>query len=256
MKIAQVWRFPVKSLQGELIESVLITPDGLDGDRRFAIFDVESGFGLTARRVPELLFAKARLRADGGVQITLPNGRTAADDAALSSWLGRSVELRSADDSTPRRYEYPADFEQETAESWAPFDGAHGSFHDSSQATVSLLSTGTIGALEALEALGSTQATGVWPLRRFRANVILDEAGEDDFVGRQIALGQARLDVGMQIARCVMVTRPQPDHIDRDVDVLRTIHRERQGFLAVGATVAQAGTISVGDSISALDSFD
>jgi uncharacterized protein YcbX len=234
MKIAQVWRFPVKSLQGEQVESVLITPDGLDGDRRFAIFDVESGFGLTARRVPELLFARAGLRDDGGVSITLPDGEPAADDKALSKWLGRPVELRSADDKAPRRYEYPADFEQEKAESWAPFDGAHGSFHDSGRATVSLLSTGTIGA---------------WPLRRFRANIILDGSGEDDLVGHHIAVGDARLDVGMQIGRCVMVTRPQPERIDRDVDVLRTIHRERQGFLAVGATVTGTGRITVGDSI-------
>jgi len=45
-----LWRYPVKSLQGEQLDSVAVTGDGLEGDRRFAIYDVETGFGLTARR--------------------------------------------------------------------------------------------------------------------------------------------------------------------------------------------------------------
>ena len=37
--------------------------------------------------------------------------------------------------------------------------------------------------------------------------------------------------------------------IERDLDVLRTIARERDSFLAVGALVAQAGTVSLGDEV-------
>ncbi len=61
-----------------------------EGDRRYAIFDVATGFGLTARRAPEMLFASARTTGDG-VEITLPDGTVAPDDAALSSWSGRPV---------------------------------------------------------------------------------------------------------------------------------------------------------------------
>jgi hypothetical protein len=53
----------------------------------------------------------------------------------------------------------------------------------------------------------------------------------------------------MQINRCVMVTRPQSGGIGRDLDVLRTINRERDGFLAVGAVVAVPGVVSVGDEL-------
>jgi hypothetical protein len=105
----------------------MVTGDGLEGDRRFAIFDVATGFGLTARRAPELLFASARLRGDGGVDIELPDGSLAPDDDALSEWLGRRVELRSADLQAPRRYENPeVDFEREAERDWAPFEGAPG----------------------------------------------------------------------------------------------------------------------------------
>jgi hypothetical protein len=58
------------------------------------------------------------------------------------------------------------------------------------------------------------------------------------------------LDVGVAVPRCVMVTRPQPGGIDRDTGVLKTIHRERDGFLAVGALVERPGTVSVGDELS------
>ena len=56
MRLVQIMRYPVKSLQGERLEAALVTPDGVDGDRRFAIYDVATGFGLTARREPCLLY--------------------------------------------------------------------------------------------------------------------------------------------------------------------------------------------------------
>src|ERR1051325_4263770 len=119
MQVLELWRYPVKSLQGEQLHSVQVGADGLEGDRRFAIFDVETGFGLTARRAPELLFASARWRGDARVEITLPAGALAADDDALSAWLGRRVELRSADVQSPRRYENPeVDFEREAERDW------------------------------------------------------------------------------------------------------------------------------------------
>ncbi len=84
MRVLQLWRYPVKSLLGERVDAAEIGSHGIEGDRRFAIFDVGTGFGLTARRVPEMLFASARVDGDG-VEITLPDGSVAADGAALST---------------------------------------------------------------------------------------------------------------------------------------------------------------------------
>jgi uncharacterized protein YcbX len=232
VRVAELWRYPVKSLQGERLESVEVGPDGLEGDRRFAIYDRETGFGLTARRHPELLFASARL-VDGGVEITLPDGSIAPDDAALSQWLGRPVTLVPVDGERPRRYENVLDFEHERTSEWEAFVGAEGAFHDLASARVSLVSTGTIGS---------------WDRRRFRPNVLLEGAGEEDLVGSSVKLGGTRLDIGNPIKRCVMTTRPQPG-LERDLDVLRTIARERGACLAVRALVAQAGTVRVGDSL-------
>jgi uncharacterized protein len=235
MNVLQLWRYPVKSLQGERLESAAVTTAGIDGDRRFALFDLDTGLGLTARRVPELLFASARLSSDGGVDITLPDGSVTRDDDTLSAWLDRRVTLRSADTDGARRYETPIDFEDESAGKWAPFEGAGGAFHDSGGAKISLVTTATIGA---------------WDWRRFRSNVYLDGEGEDGWVGSTVALGDTVLDVDMRIQRCVMTTRPQAGGVERDLDVLRTINRERNGCLSVGALVMQPGSVRVGDALS------
>lgn len=233
MRVLEIWRYPVKSMQGERVESVEVQPQGLDGDRGHALFDLETGFGLTARRRPELLFAAATARPDGAVHITLPDGTVADDDAALSRWLGHPVTLRAAAEPGSRVYENPEDFEHDA--DWAPFRGATGAFHDSGRANVSVV---------------STASTGDWAWRRFRPNLVVEGVGEDDLVGSRVTVGEAVLDVATPIERCVMVTRPQPDGIGKDLDVLRRIHRERGGRLAVGCTVADPGRISVGDELA------
>ena len=81
----------------EQLESVVATPNGFEGDRRYAIYDVETGFGLTARRVPELLFATARLLDGGELEITL-NG----EEYCLKP--GDSFYFESA---TPHRWKNP-----------------------------------------------------------------------------------------------------------------------------------------------------
>lgn len=233
VRVTQIWRYPVKSLQGEPLQSAELGPQGVAGDRQYAIFDAATGMGLTARREPAMLFGAASLNS-GSPVITLPDGSVAMDDAALSEWLGRAVVLRSAGYSGPRRYESPEDFEAEA--DWESFDGANGSFRDSEATVVSMVSTGSLGP---------------WDARRFRSNLVLEGSGEDELVGRAVTIGGARLEVVKHVGRCVMVTRPQPGGIERDVDVLRTIHRERGGRFAVGAAVTIPGPVSVGDQLSA-----
>ena len=163
-------------MQGERLEAAEVEPQGLRGDRAFALFDTETGLGLTARRVPQLLFAAAAYRNDGAVTITLPDGTTADDDRALSDWLGRPVTLRAAAEPGERVFENPADFEHDAV--WEPFRGSTGAFHDSGKVHVSLLSLATIAD---------------WPRRRFRANVLLDGGGEDALVRSRVGLGDAEL---------------------------------------------------------------
>ena len=109
MRVEEIWRYPVKSLQGERLDSCEISDDGVVGDRGWALFDRSTGMGLTARRVPELLLASASLGADGGVRITAPDGsevfvsvRLPGRDLRLKVWrveVGRvSVLLLDAEE--------------------------------------------------------------------------------------------------------------------------------------------------------------
>ena len=235
MRVLELWRYPVKSLLGERLDAAAVTADGIEGDRRYALYDAETGMGLTARRVPELLFARAALRDDGAPEITLPDGSVAEGDDALSEWLGRRVVLRSTADGVPHRFEDVVDFEHEPSSAWKTFEGAPGAFHDQELVRVSLVSTATVDG---------------WDPRRFRSNVLIDGAGEDGLIGSSVAVGEAVLDVGLRIKRCVMTTRAQAGGIERDLDVLRTIARERDARLAVGALVSRPGTIRVGDALT------
>jgi uncharacterized protein YcbX len=243
MRVLELWRYPVKSLQGERLDVARIGTGGIEGDRQWALFDVATGFGLTARREPDLLFAAARLRSDGdsaeagsdhhGVEIVLPDGTVTADDGVLSDWLGRPVALRSAAEVTERRrYESPEDDLDERS-GWHDWEGAAGgAFHDNANGRLSLVSTGTLGD---------------WDRRRFRSNVVLDGAGESALVGATVRLGGAVVEVIEPIPRCVMVTRPQGGGIGRDTGVLKTIHRVHAGNLAMAALVREPGTVRTGD---------
>lgn len=232
MRVLELWRYPVKSMQGERLPVAEVGSEGIVGDRGWALFDTHTGLGLTARRVPALLFATGRCHENGGAEVVLPDGTVTADDGVLSDWLGRRVALRRAGTVEGPRYESPDDEEIATGSGWHEWEGGSGAFHDIAVARLSLISTGTLGA---------------WDRRRFRSNVLLEGAGEGGLTGSRIRIGSTVLDVNDPISRCVMVTRPQPGGIGRDTSVLKTIHRQYAGDLAVGAQVHTPGTVRAGD---------
>lgn len=235
MRVVELWRYPVKSLQGERLDEAEIGPVGIVGDRQWGLVDLATGLTLTARREPQLLFAAARLTGPDEVAIELPDGTLAADDAALSAWLGRDVELRRA--GAPATYEIAEDFEDEDGSAWHRWQGPAWSLHDSTRTHVSVLGTGSIGK---------------WDVRRFRGNVIV-EAGlreEHTLEGCRVRLGTAVLDAGGPIERCVMTTRAQRGGIARDLDVLRTIIAERDNQLGVKTLVVTPGRAAVGDALA------
>ena len=111
--VESLWRFPVKSMQGEQLESASITEAGLVGDRAYGVIDVESGkvastekhprkwaalLGIAARSTSKRP-SPARLRRWS--RSACPTGArcaaTSADaDPRLSSTLGRAVRLSAS----------------------------------------------------------------------------------------------------------------------------------------------------------------
>ena len=64
MKVAAIWRYPVKSMAGERLASIPIDIDGLSGDRVVQVYD-RRGRLVTARKYPRLLRLKAAIGPDG-----------------------------------------------------------------------------------------------------------------------------------------------------------------------------------------------
>lgn len=235
MIVQEIWRYPVKSAQGEPARRSVVTGLGLEWDRQLALVDVGTGRALTGRREPKLLMLSATVE-HGQVRIHSPEKQPLTSDDDLSVWLGRSVRLTRPPTDRKPEYDCPVNNEDE-AGVWDVWTGPAGVWHDSTKAQVSILSTSSLGD---------------WPLRRFRPNVLVDGSGEDGLVGRRIAIGSVVLDVMTRIRRCIMVTRAQPGGIDREREVLRTVVRERDGFLGVGALVATPGDMELGDDLTDL----
>src|SRR5262249_10616678 len=107
-EVAALWRYPVKSMQGEQLTHTHLGMTGVAGDRQFALVDLETGKVASAKNPAKwarLLHCRARFAGPDATRstlsITLPDGAPVrADrsdvDAVLSASLGRSVALRSA----------------------------------------------------------------------------------------------------------------------------------------------------------------
>ena len=105
-RVAELWRYPVKSMLGERRNQMPITTRGALGDRAWALRETATGRIASAKRFPQLLAFHARYEveptfaAPGRIQISLPDGRTICPDdpdasAIISDLLGHSVRLEN-----------------------------------------------------------------------------------------------------------------------------------------------------------------
>jgi uncharacterized protein len=68
MHVAELWRYPVKSLAGERLERAEVGRDGVEGDRLVQVYDAE-GRVVTARKRPALLGHRGSLGLDGAPRV-------------------------------------------------------------------------------------------------------------------------------------------------------------------------------------------
>ena len=244
VELVGLWRYPVKSLQGERLESAVVAQDGLVGDRQWGIRDQRTGRILTARRRPELLSAAATYDGDTPV-VTLPDGRIVrgpgpGTDSLLSDWLGSPVSLVSSAQVRGGRAEYFADATDDSSEA-IEWTMPVGRYVDAAPTLV--LTKASLRAGAALH------PEGVWDPRRFRPNVLIEADGatwlEDLWVGQPLRLGDVTLLPTEPCVRCTMVTRAQPG-LDTDVEVFRTLARHHRGHLGIWSDVLEEGTVAIG----------
>jgi uncharacterized protein YcbX len=249
--VAELWRHPVKSLQGEQLDEAVIEDSGLSGDRRWGIVDRETGMVLTGRREPPLLLASSRL-TDIGVELLLPDGEvliapSADADDVLSKWIGRRVTLVEAESSGAGVGEYFEDAtdDQSAVVSWTMPPGR---FVDA--LPLLIVTTASLRQGHALH------ADGVWETRRFRPNIVVDVEGEgwveDAWCGRTVRVGGAVVKPAVSCVRCTMVTRPQPG-LDRDLDIFKALARHHGATFGVWTSVQTPGVVRIGDEVTLTD---
>lgn len=244
--VAELWRYPVKSFQGERVERLDVGAKGTAGDRLLAVVDPAARKVLSAKRYDKLLFASARLDGES-VVVTLPGGDSydAADPAvhgALSAWLDMDVRL----EAPPAEGAYPMEMYQGMSDENTPlFDwaGPPGTWLDLADAH--FLTTAS------LRAAATLYPDGEWDVRRFRPTALLEAEG-DAYVEEgwaNLSLGSAAADVLMPTMRCSMPSRGQPG-LSRDKTIGTTIRDGNVNNLGIYCTITQPGTVSVGDPVT------
>lgn len=246
-RVGQLWRYPVKSMQGEQVERLDLAPGGAAGDRMLAVVDPAAGKVLSGKRWADLMMAAARLDSEG-VVVTLPDGREhrAGDPSihiALSAWLDHEVRL----EAPPVEGVFPMEMHTGMSDESTPiFDwpGPEGTWLD--LADVHWLTTAS------LRAAATLHPEGQWDVRRFRPTALIDADG-DDFIEdawSAVELGTVRTDVLMPTPRCTMPSRAQPG-LARDTKIGTTLRDRHDNNLGVYASVTEAGSVTVGDTVSA-----
>lgn len=102
MYVAELWRYPVKSLAGERLNVAEISADGIPGDRVVQVYDAE-GRIVTARTTPRLLGLKATMDPMGE---PLVNGRPwRAPEVAVVIEAAAGVGARLVRNNEPDRFD-------------------------------------------------------------------------------------------------------------------------------------------------------
>jgi uncharacterized protein YcbX len=111
-----------------------------------------------------------------------------------------------------------------------------------------LLSTPTINYLK------NQLPEADWDVRRFRPNIVIDTGSRDlglveqDWIGKQIAIGSPLIDCTATAPRCGAVTREQ-NGLGFDKSMIRTIIKKADQNLGSYGSVKQQGQLCVGESI-------
>lgn len=248
MKIAEIWRYPVKSMQGEQLKQAEVGPAGIQGDRQWAVVDAETGVSLSAKRYPQLLTCRAST-GENAVTITLPCGRDVSAGSAeaasgLSELLGRQVTTRSAGDNTTIQHEFPTSPTDGEGEPFL-YEPGLSAFFDS--VPLQMLTTATLKKLTAL-----LPDSTIHPAR-FRPNFLVecDEIGfiENEWLAKDIVLDSLTCQVYDDTRRCIMVTMSQRE-LPRDMNVIRTVLKSNEGRAGVALRTKSAAIVRSGATVN------
>jgi uncharacterized protein len=266
--VVSLWRYPVKSMMGEELNSSHVTERGLVGDRTYAVIDKQTGKVASAKNPRKWgnLFDFHSMFVDSPheandippVRITFPDGSNIFSDhqedddinSSLSKAFNREVTLmKSSGFEKPSYEEYWPDIDG-LAQRETVTDEAMPSKTFFDIAVIHILTTSTIDRLREL------YPEGRFEVRRFRPNIVVEsdyreknDFIENSWVGKKLTIGKDTvLKITAPCIRCVMITLPQGD-LPKDLGILSTVARYNHVHVGVYASVYRGGTIHRGDPI-------
>jgi uncharacterized protein YcbX len=102
VRLAEIWRYPVKSMGGEQLQQAFIEEDGIPGDRIIQVRDAR-GRVVTSRSRPQLLLHRAALGTDGEPRV---DGRSWTEvDVARDVEAAAGPGSRLVRDEGPDRFD-------------------------------------------------------------------------------------------------------------------------------------------------------
>src|SRR5712671_4679678 len=253
--ISAIYRYPVKGLSPEKLQSAALTPGRcLPYDRRFAValpatrFDPQRPEWLSKTHFVMLMrdekLARLRTRFDGETdELTVERDGTTVLREHLGDAEGRRRAGAFFDEFLAGEVEGPLRVVEAPGHAFAD---ARRKPNATTDQYVSLINLASIAALE--RSIGASVA----PLR-FRANVYFEgvpEWGELAWLGSEIAIGGARLRIVSAITRCA-ATQVNPATAERDLDIVGGLQRGfGHNLMGIYAEVTEGGEIAAGDAIT------
>ncbi len=278
--IGALYRYPVKSMQGESVSRLDVGTGGVSGDRSLALLDLDSGRVVSAHHPQKwgsLLECRARWDgepdAGGCVVVILPDGSEEPAgpglEAKLSDLLGRRVGLiREAPEGGSYEIVHP-DLEGVAPDAFIERTLAAAGVRDGRVGRLRVALDAPRGALVDVSPIHFIAGPSITALRasgedadirRFRPNLILDGPGdgyvEEAWNGALVSAAGVEMQVSMPTPRCVMTTLAQrglgPDQ--RPLRRLATDNRIQMGSggwacLGSYANVQRPGVVRVGDPV-------
>ena len=273
--VTNIYRYPVKSMMGELLSKADIGEAGIQGDRGWAVRDEKRGGIRGGKKIPQLM----TLAAQSGPTvplITAPDGDSASASAeSINDWLSDKLNhpvtlwpLLPADQLDHYRRGAPdtEDFEQELRavfgrlpdeplpdlagfEELLEFESPPGTYFDAFP--ISIMSQQSLATMDQLEGESRFDA------RRFRPNLLVDVPGSDHpfpeqaWVGKTLAIGSVTLKIDTTCPRCAMTTHGFDD-LPQDPQIMRKMVANSEGNLGIYASVVKVGKVATGDSVSVM----
>lgn len=230
-RCVELWRYPLKSARGEALDAVVVEPNGLAGDRRWACVDAGDatiGSAKHPRRWGRLLSVATTLADDGTLTLSAGGGSAVAGsaraDQMLSDLLGRPVRLTTQVPAEPKLHRTLPD-DAGMVPDW--LDGVRpgqdtvsgiaggGRFVDFG--AVHIVTTGELAKLGAylhgglavgglafgVPEHGGPDRGGSVAAWRFRPNLVLD-ADRDPEPGQELRFGDVVLRIILPTPRCIV----------------------------------------------------